>query len=133
MHQLKSGIFFILLVFPELWGAIAAPQTFGNISTNITDSFTSLAKLITALSYLGGLAFSIVAIMKFKQHKDNPTQVTIGQPLGQACIAIILLFLPSFLGYLGGTMFGNEARTSGPKGQVYCSNTQAVFSADSCN
>nr|WP_269766828.1 type IV secretion protein IcmD [Legionella clemsonensis] len=126
-------MFFILLLLPELWGAVAAPQALGNISTNITDSFTSVARLITALSYIGGLAFSIVAIIKFKQHKDNPTQIPIGQPLGQACIAAILLFLPSFLGFVGGTLFGTDARTSGPTGQVYCSNTAAVYSAASCN
>ncbi|WED44676.1 type IV secretion protein IcmD [Legionella cardiaca] len=121
-----------MMVIPELWGAVASTPTLGNMSTSITNSFTSLAKLITAISYIGGLAFVIVAIMKFKQHKDNPTQVTIGQAISQACIAIVLLFLPSFLGYLGGTMFGNDARTSGPTGQIYCSGDMGVYSANSC-
>ncbi|CEK09777.1 Component of the Dot/Icm secretion system. Predicted innermembrane protein [Legionella hackeliae] len=129
---IKAAVFLILIIFPGLLGALATPQSFGDVTTNITNSFTSVARLITALSYIGGLAFAIVAVMKFKQHKDNPTQVSVGQALGQACIATIFLFLPSFLGYLGGTLFGNEAQTSGPTGQVYCSNTDAVYSADSC-
>ncbi|KTC77049.1 hypothetical protein [Legionella brunensis] len=133
MIQLRLVLLLLFLVFPQLQGVEAAtPETLGNVSSSITSSFTSLARLITAISYIGGLAFTIVAIMKFKQHKDNPTQVPIGQAISQVCIAVVLLFLPSLLGYIGGTLFGSDARTSGPTGQIYCSDTSAVYSADSC-
>jgi hypothetical protein len=33
-----------------------------------------LAESITAISYIGGLAFVVAAIFKFRQRKDNPTQ-----------------------------------------------------------
>jgi intracellular multiplication protein IcmD len=36
--------------------------------------------------------------MKFKQHKDNPTQTPIGTPIALVFIAAALLFLPSILG-----------------------------------
>ncbi len=38
------------------------------------DILAELAKAITAISYVEGLAFVVAAIFKFKQHKDNPTQ-----------------------------------------------------------
>ena len=47
------------------------------------------------MSYLGGLGFALVSIMKFKQHKDNPTQIPVGTALALVFIAAALLFLPT--------------------------------------
>lgn len=91
----------------------------GGMASNIIGSFTSLTKLITAGSYLAGLGFSIGAIMKFKQHKDNPTQIPIGTPVALVFIAAALLFLPSILNVAGQTMFGGSGTTAGPTGTVY--------------
>ena len=70
----------------------------GTISTTVTSSFTSVAQLITASSYLAGLGFSAASIMKFKQHKDNPTQIPVGTPAALTFIAAALLFMPTILG-----------------------------------
>ena len=83
-----------------------ASQTIGQVASSLYSSFSNLAKLITAGAYLGGLAFAIGAIMKFKQHKDNPTQVPIGTPIALLLIAAALLFLPSILGVAGQSLFG---------------------------
>ncbi len=97
-------------------------MTIGAMASSITASFTNLTKLITAGSYLAGLGFSIGAIMKFKQHKDNPTQIPIGTPIALVFIAAALLFLPSILGVTGATMFGSSGgKTAGPTGTVYTS------------
>lgn len=71
--------------------------TIADVTDSIESTFTNLTDIITAGSYLAGLGFSITAIMKFKQHKDNPTQVTIGAPISMVFIAAALLFLPSVL------------------------------------
>ena len=97
----------------------AANLTVGNMASSITSSFSSLTKLITAGSYLAGLAFSIGAIMKFKQHKDNPTQITIGTPIALVFIAAALLFLPTSLGIAGFTMFGEAGSVAGPSGTIF--------------
>lgn len=100
--------------------AAAGNMTVGAMASSITGSFTNLTKLITAGSYLAGLGFSIGAIMKFKQHKDNPTQIPIGTPIALVFIAAALLFLPSILGVTGATMFGSSGgKTAGPTGTVY--------------
>ncbi len=97
----------------------AAGLTVGGMADQITTSFTSLTKLIVAGSYLAGLGFSVGAIMKFKQHKDNPTQIPIGTPIALVFIAAALLFLPTILGITGETMFGaGKAKTGGPTGVV---------------
>ncbi|KTD13338.1 type IV secretion protein IcmD [Legionella jamestowniensis] len=99
--------------------AVASQKTLGNMASSITGSFTSVAKLITAGSYLAGLGFSIGAIMKFKQHKDNPTQIPIGTPIALVFIAAALLFLPSILGVTGQTMFGEAGSVAGPTGTIF--------------
>lgn len=103
-----------------IWGiADATDKTLGNMASSITSSFTSVTKLITAGSYLAGLGFSIGAIMKFKQHKDNPTQIPIGTPIALVFIGAALLFMPTILGVAGQTMFGEKGEVAGPTGVVF--------------
>jgi intracellular multiplication protein IcmD len=100
-------------------GAYAA-DNLGDIADNVITTFTSMAKLITAASYLAGLGFAIGAIMKFKQHKDNPTQIPIGTPIALLFIAAALLFLPSILEVSGSTIFGSEGgTTASPEGIIF--------------
>ncbi len=93
--------------------------TLGGMADNITDSFTSVTKLITAGSYLAGLGFSVGAIIQFKAHKDNPTQVPIGKPIALVFIGAALLFFPTILDIAGATMFSGSGTTAGPTGTVY--------------
>jgi intracellular multiplication protein IcmD len=72
-----------------------------------TASFANLAKLITAASYVGGFGFAVGAILKFKQHKDNPTQLPVSTPIALIFIAATLLFLPSLIPTSGATLFGS--------------------------
>ena len=106
----------IILGFsPSIWA-----MTIGSVASNVTSSFTALTQLITAASYIAGLAFAIGAILKFKQHKDNPTQIPIGTPIALLFVAAALLFLPSILTVAGDTMFGaGTGQTAGPTGTVF--------------
>lgn len=109
----------LLLIFSNITYA-STDLTIGGVASLITESFTSLARLITAASYLAGLGFSIGAILKFKQHKDNPTQIPVGTPIAMLFIASALLFLPSLLDVTGTTMFGQGGfTTAGPKGTIF--------------
>ncbi|MFT4058646.1 MAG: type IV secretion protein IcmD [Legionella sp.] len=115
-----SGVVCLSLLALVCQDAAAGNMTVGSMASSIYGSFTNLTKLITAGSYLAGLGFSIGAIMKFKQHKDNPTQIPIGTPIALVFIAAALLFLPTILGITGATMFGSEGgKTAGPTGTVY--------------
>lgn len=101
-------------------GAVyAAPvKTIGEMAKLITDSFANLAKLITAVSYVGGIGFALGAVMKFKQHKDNPTQIPIGTPIAMLFIASALLFFPVVLNITGMSIFGTT-KTAGPSGIIW--------------
>jgi intracellular multiplication protein IcmD len=118
-YNIRFLLYLVPIVLILMSGtAMASGQTIGTMAEHIVESFESLAKLITASSYLGGLGFSIGAIMKFKQHKDNPTQIPVGTPIAMLFIASALLFLPSILSMTGDTMF-DDAQTAGPGGIIF--------------
>lgn len=88
----------------------------GDIATDITDSFAGIATLMIAIAYIAGLGFVLAAIFKFKQHKDNPTQIPLGTPLAMLVIGVVLIFLPSIFGPAGKTIFGDSAKIGEIKG-----------------
>lgn len=97
-----------------------AAQTAGELAKNVVGTFSELAKLITAAAYIAGLGFAIGAILKFKQHKDNPTQIPVGTPIALLFIAAALIFLPTIFGITGATLFGQGGGTvGGPSGTVF--------------
>ena len=67
----------------------------GELAESVTSSFTNLTILITGGSYIAGLGFTIGALLKFEQHRNNPTQVPLIEPLALLGIAAGLLFLPA--------------------------------------
>jgi len=62
-------------------------QDIGGLADNIRGSLGAVETLIIAMCYIGGIAFAGAAIMKFKQYKDNPQQITLGQPIAWVFIA----------------------------------------------
>jgi len=96
--------------------SFAAGETLGTMAATITATFKNVGLLITAASYIAGLGFAVSAILKFKQHKDNPQQTPIGQPIGLVFIAAALLFLPSILTAAGNTLFESGGKTATSSG-----------------
>lgn len=96
--------------------AFATGETLGTMASTMTSTFGSVGKLVTAASYIGGLASSITAILQFKQHKDNPSQTPIGKPIGLVFIGAALLFLPTIFSVVGNTLFKSGGTTAGPSG-----------------
>lgn len=99
--------------FGVAFAATGTTSGIGAVASHALANLPGLAKLITAGSYVGGLAFGVGAIIKFKAHKDNPTQVHLSQGVVLLFVAAAMLFLPSVFLATGGTMFG-----SGPKATI---------------
>jgi intracellular multiplication protein IcmD len=88
----------------------------GGIATQVTSNLASVAKLITAASYVAGMGFAVGSIVKFKAHKDNPTQVPIGMPIALLFVAAALIFIPSVFASSGATLFGQSGTVAGVSG-----------------
>ncbi len=97
-------------------GVFAADDLAG-IATTITGTFKSLGSLMTGAAYVAGLGFTIAAIFKFKQHKDNPQQVQMGVPITMLLVGIALIFLPSIIQPAGKSIFGEGAEVGGFTGE----------------
>lgn len=82
----------------------------GSVAHNVTKSMQNLARLITAVAYVAGLGFAVAAILKFKAHKDNPTQIPVGTPIALLFVSAALVFLPSILGVTGKTLFDTDIK-----------------------
>jgi intracellular multiplication protein IcmD len=92
---------------------LAGSSGLGGVADTITGSFTSFGKLIIATAQVAGVGFGAGAIFKFKQHKDNPTQVPIGTPFMMLVVSFLLVFLPSMFAPAGETMYGSSASAGG--------------------
>lgn len=119
LHKLTfTGLCLNVLMWTD---AVATSNTtIGTMASSITSTFSSVGKLITAGSYIAGLASVLTAIFKFRQWKDNPAQVQIGTPITFLMIGAALLFLPSVLDVAGNTLFGTGGGSvAGPSGIDY--------------
>lgn len=88
----------------------ASSQNLGTVADTVRSSFDAVAKLITAGAYVAGFGFAFAAILKFKAHKDNPTQIPVGTPIALLFVAAALIFLPSVFTVSGHTVFGSAAK-----------------------
>lgn len=115
---IQLGLYFGALVALFLISSVAfaGDQTLGSIAGNVTGTMGDVAKLITASSYVAGVAFALLGMFKFKAHKENPTQTPLSQPIVFIAIAAGLIFLPSIIGTAGGTIFGGSGKKATASG-----------------
>jgi intracellular multiplication protein IcmD len=110
------GLLVALYCVSDFVFASGGGQDLGKVAENITGTMTSVAKLITAASYVAGVGFALMGMLKFKAHKDNPTQVPLSQPIVLLAIAAGLVFLPSLITTTGSTVFGSGMQNADSKG-----------------
>ena len=105
-----------LLALPEIAGA---DGSLGDVALHVTKSMSGVARLITAASYVAGVGFALMGLLKFKAHKDQPQQVPLSQPLVLLTIAAGLIFLPEVIKTTGATVWGDTAISAGPTGNLF--------------
>jgi intracellular multiplication protein IcmD len=96
--------------------ALAAVSGIGSVASQVTTNIAGIAKLITAASYVAGMAFAVGAVVKFKAHKDNPTQIPIGTPIALLFVGAALIFIPTVFKVSGSTLFGSSGSVAGVSG-----------------
>lgn len=105
------GSLIALFLISDLVMAGGGGKSLGDVGTEVTKSMSGVAKLITAASYVAGVGFAMMGMLKFKAHKDNPTQVPLSQPIVLLCIAAGLVFLPNIISSGGQTIWGDGGDT----------------------
>ena len=107
--------FFIMAAYADT-STTPPPNSLGDVAATVTSSFANLAKMISAISYIAGFAFSIAGVFKLKQHKDNPQQIAVTIGITLIALGIGLIFMPSIFQMGGATLFGTNAQTAGVTG-----------------
>lgn len=74
---------------------------------NVLGDFSAIANLMGGFAYVMGLAFGVAAVLKFKQHRDSPTQVQIGHPIAYLATSVGLVFFPSLVTESAETAFSS--------------------------
>lgn len=115
MKKVLLGLFAVTCVIAGT-AAFAAVSGIGGVATQVTSNIAAIARLITAASYVAGMAFVVGAIVKFKAHKDNPTQIPIGTPIALLFVGAALIFAPTVFKVSGGTLFGASGTVAGVSG-----------------
>ena len=114
MKKIVLGV--LALVCFTAGTAALALSGIGGVAATATGNLENVAKLITAASYVAGMAFAVGAVVKFKAHKDNPTQIPIGTPIALLFVGAALIFIPSVFQVTGSTLFGTSGEKAGVTG-----------------
>jgi intracellular multiplication protein IcmD len=81
--------------------AALAVSGIGSVAANVTSNVANIA---------------VGAIVKFKAHKDNPTQIPIGTPIALLFVGAALIFIPTVFKVSGATLFGGSGTVAGVSG-----------------
>ena len=109
----------ILILLSGISSAWATNQLgLGRLAVGLLEQYKFFAMLIVGTAFIAGICFFVAAIFKFKQHKDNPSQITIGTPFAMVAISVALIFLPGFIKPAGESLFGEESMSAGVSGSI---------------
>lgn len=119
---LGIGIFCVTacaLLTPELalaQAATSAPnialkngQGLGALAGNIRTSLGGATSVITALAYMGAIAFGFIGILKWKAHAEQPDRTALKIPVTYMAIAAMCAALPEVIGTGIASIWGGSA------------------------
>ena len=120
----------VLSVFTLLSSYNPAFGTASDIAENMVESVSQLPGLVTAVSYLLGILFGVLGILKFKEHVENPNQVQIKDPLIRLAAGGALLSMPIVYEAMANSI-GRSSGFAGESGGFgsFISNGLGIFSS----
>ena len=103
---------FLLVAIMTLFSsqAFASGPTLGDAISNVVFSADLIPGLITAFAYLTGLVLGAMAIVKVKEHIDNPQQVPVWEPIKHFIAGGALFALPMVINAAYSTIAGGTIR-----------------------
>ncbi len=117
MRSRQAVFSLIISVFLMLFSpTVLAAQSVGDVSLNATSAFGLLARLMTSGSYLIGFGFAVGALLQYKAHRENPSQVTLGKPIFLLFISLFFIFMPMLFLVSGNSVFGHGSLSGGVSG-----------------
>jgi intracellular multiplication protein IcmD len=89
---------------------------------NVYSDYAQIAEMIGGMAYIAGLCFFVAAMLKMKQHRDNPQQASSTAWVVYLLAGVGLIFLPSALQEGATTLFTSIDSSYGGVSQSNISN-----------
>ena len=109
LNDLTKRVFCGLLLTVATVAAADQARDLGGLATNLAGSFPTATRLMIAGCYVSGIGFGLASVYKFKQYKDNPTQIPVGGPISLLIVSVLMIFAPGVIGPAGMTLFGTTS------------------------
>ena len=129
-----SRLFLILVMPVQIWARFKSQYNDDFISgddgssgveamfNNVYSDYAQIAEMIGGMSYIAGLCFFVAALLKMKQHRDNPQQASSTAWVVYLLAGVGLIFLPSALQEGATTIFTSIDSSYGGVSQSNISN-----------
>ena len=97
MKKVFAGIFCTLMF--QAGAVYAQNGGLGAVGEHIIKPLGGLIHLMNTLCWVAGAGLLAAAVLQYKNHRDNPSQVRLSTPFLLALVGLVLIALP-FLGAL---------------------------------
>ena len=113
-YWIKMSIFFgiccsLLFVGTAFAAPVNAVVTISAVAGTIGKSVLALGEIISDIALVAGIGFLLASFFKFDQHKKNPTQIPVSQPLTLMLIGAALCLFPTIMPLVQTAAFGPKA------------------------
>ncbi len=92
-------------------------QNLSTVIVGITGEVLAISKVLLVTSYVTGVVCSLIGILQFKTHKENPQQMPLSRPIVMLIVGTSLIFLPNILTLGGTSLFGVAAISAAKAGR----------------
>ena len=103
-------------IFSSVTGMVSSWIESGNINEilgSILNSFEGLPALIAVFAYLLGLVLGVSAVLKLREHIENPQQTTLKEPVVRFLAGGAMFSLPTLFAAMHKTIYGDGDTTFG--------------------
>ncbi|MEM1244456.1 MAG: hypothetical protein AAGG80_06535 [Pseudomonadota bacterium] len=99
---MKKFTFYGLITFLVMWCSAAfAEGNWNDITSNTTSVFLMMGGMMRGIAYVIGFSFIVASLVKFVDHKQNPSQSPLFVPCLLLLFGTVLIILP-FIAKLAG-------------------------------
>jgi len=102
--KLVTGMIFVSLMTVDV--SLAAGTTLSAIKENVTGAISNLIDIIGNIALIAGIGFILASLFKFDQHKKNPTQIQISQPIALLLVGAALCLFPAIIQTTATALYG---------------------------
>ena len=88
------------------------PVTISSIASNMQDTVKYAVEIMSSVALACGIVLMVIGILKFKAHKDQPTQIPLSTGLMYLCVGAALTMVPILIPTFNSALTGQSDTVS---------------------